>query len=111
MDDHFRFDLRREGAEAELKIFGEFDMTGVLRVEPELSEMLATDEIARLLLDLSGLDFVDSTGLGVIIDLDQRARRGDFELSIVPGPRHVQRVFEVTKLADVLPFREPPPAG
>ena len=111
VDDQFRFDLRRDGAEAELKIFGEFDMTGVLRVEPELGEMLATDEIARFLLDLSGLDFIDSTGLGVIIDLDQRARRGDFELSIVPGPRHVQRVFEVTKLADVLPFREPPPAG
>ena len=111
MDVEFRFDLRREGADAELKIFGEFDMTGVLRVEPDLSQLLATDEIERLVLDLSGLEFVDSTGLGVIIELDQRARRGDFELSIVPGPRQVQRVFEVTKLADVLPFREPPPTG
>ncbi len=111
MDDEFRFDLRREGADAELKIFGEFDMTGVLRVEPDLSQLLDTEEVERLVLDLSGLEFVDSTGLGVIIDLDQRARRGDFELSIVPGPRQVQRVFEVTKLADVLPFREPPPTG
>ena len=108
VDDEFHFDLRREGADAELMMCGEFDMTGVLRVEPELSEMLDGEEIARLVLDLSGLEFVDSTGLGVIIDLDQRARRGDFELSIIPGPRHVQRVFEVTKLADVLPFREPP---
>ncbi len=111
MDDEFRFDLRREGADAELKIFGEFDMTGVLRVEPDLSQLLDTEEVERLVLDLSGLEFVDSTGLGVIIDLDQRARRGDFELSIVPGPRQVQRVFEVTKLADVLPFREPPPTA
>ncbi len=111
MDDEFRFDLRREGADAELKIFGEFDMTGVLRVEPDLSQLLDTEEVERLVLDLSGLEFVDSTGLGVIIDLDQRARRGDFELSIVPGPRQVQRVFEVTKLADVLPFREPPPGA
>ena len=111
MEDEFRFDLRRDGTEAELKMFGEFDMTGVLRVEPQLSEMLSTEEVARLVLDLSGLEFVDSTGLGVIIDLDQRARRGDFELSIVPGPRQVQRVFEVTKLADVLPFEEPPAAN
>lgn len=110
VENEFRFDLRREGADAELKMFGEFDMTGVLRVEPELSELLGTEDFARLVLDLSGLEFVDSTGLGVIIDLDQRARRGDFELSIVPGPRQVQRVFEVTKLADVLPFQEPPAA-
>ena len=111
MDDQFRYDLRREGADAELSIFGEFDMTGVLRVEPELSSLLDAGGIERLVLDLSGLEFVDSTGLGVIIDLDQRARRGDFDLSIVPGPRHVQRVFEVTKLADVLPFRTPPAGG
>ncbi len=111
MDDEFHFDLRTEGANAELRIFGEFDMTGVLRVEPELNALLEKRDLDRLLLDLSGLEFVDSTGLGVIIDLDQRARSGEFELSIVPGPRHVQRVFEVTKLADVLPFQEPPPAG
>ena len=108
MHDEFSFDLRKEGHDVELKLFGAFDMTGVLRVEPELSTLLESREVARLVLDLSGCEFVDSTGLGVIIDLDQRARQGDFELTIVPGPRHVQRVFEVTKLADVLPFREPP---
>jgi anti-anti-sigma factor len=108
VDDGFHFDLRTEGANAELRIFGEFDMTGVLRVEPDLTQALDSGGIDSLVLDLSGLEFVDSTGLGVIIDLDHRARRGDFELSIVPGPRHVQRVFEVTKLADVLPFRDAP---
>ncbi len=111
MDDEFRFDLRKEGHDAELRIFGEFDMTGVLRVEPELTQVLEAGDLERLVLDLSGLDFVDSTGLGVIIDLDQRARRGEFELSIIRGPRHVQRVFEVTKLADVLPFEDPPSPG
>lgn len=111
MDGDFRFELSTEDRKAELKVFGEFDMTGVLRVEPELGRLLETAELDFLLLDLSGLEFIDSTGLGVIIDLDQRARRGDFELSIVPGPRHVQRVFEVTMLSESLPFREPPPAG
>jgi hypothetical protein len=30
---------------------------------------------------------------------------GEFELSLLPGPRHVHRVFEKTQLADTLPFR------
>ena len=108
MDGDFRFELSTADREAELKVFGEFDMTGVLRVEPELGRLLESGDVDSVLLDLSGLNFIDSTGLGVIIDLDQRARRGEFELSIVPGPRHVQRVFEVTMLSESLPFREPP---
>ncbi len=111
MDGDFRFELNAQDRDAELKVFGEFDMTGVLRVEPELGRLLEAQDFDSMLLDLSGLEFIDSTGLGVIIDLDQRARRGDFELSIVPGPRHVQRVFEVTMLSESLPFREPPPAA
>lgn len=111
MPGEFRFELNTADREAQLKVFGEFDMTGVLRVEPELGRLLESHDVDSMLLDLSGLDFIDSTGLGVIIDLDQRARRGDFELSIVPGPRHVQRVFEVTMLSESLPFREPPPGG
>ena len=111
MDGDFRFELNTADGAAELKVFGEFDMTGVLRVEPELGRLLESRDLDSVLLDLSGLDFIDSTGLGVIIDLDQRARRGDFELSIVPGPRHVQRVFEVTMLSESLPFREAPSGG
>jgi anti-anti-sigma factor len=111
VDGDFRFELSEDDGAAELKVFGEFDMTGVLRVEPELGRLLESHALRSLLLDLSGLDFIDSTGLGVIIDLDQRARQGEFELSIVPGPRHVQRVFEVTMLSESLPFQEPPTGG
>lgn len=109
MDGDFRFELRNEGRVLELKVFGEFDMTGVLRVEPELGRALEAGDFDSMVLDLSGLEFVDSTGLGVIIDLDRRAQAGEFELSIIPGPRHVQRVFEVTMLSDALPFVTPPP--
>lgn len=108
MDGDFRFELRSEGRVLELKVFGEFDMTGVLRVEPELGRALGDRDVDSMVLDLSGLEFIDSTGLGVIIDLDRRAQAGEFELSIIPGPRHVQRVFEVTMLSDALPFVTPP---
>ena len=101
----FHFAIDRDGPNARVKVFGEFDMTGVLRLEPDLGRLVDREELERLVLDLSGLEFIDSTALGVVIDLDRRARQGEFELSIVPGPRHVQRVFEVTKLSETLPFQ------
>ena len=108
MNRDFRFDIREQGPRAEVAVYGDFDMTGVLRLEPVLGELLEQKQLEHLELDLSGLEFIDSTALGVVIDLDRRARRGDFELALVPGPRHVQRVFEVTKLSETLPFREVP---
>ncbi len=110
MGNEFSFELEREGADAEVRVFGDFDMVGVLKLETELSTLGQDAGIQHLLVDLSGLQFIDSTALGLIIELDQRARRGEFELSLVPGPRHVQRVFEVTQLADTLPFRPSPEA-
>lgn len=103
----FRFEIQQDGPNAQVAVGGDFDMTGVLRLEPQLGRLLDAGGCERLLFDLSGLDFIDSTALGVLIDLDRRARMGDFELSIVPGPRHVQRVFEVTKLSETLPFQDP----
>jgi len=65
---------------------------------------LAAREAGGLLLDLSGLTFIDSSGLRLVVRLDVAAREGAFELSIVPGPHNVQRVFEIVGLADALPF-------
>jgi anti-sigma B factor antagonist len=57
-----------------------------------------------VVLDLSTLDFMDSSGIKLInqaIGLAAERERGFF---LVPGSRHIQRVFEVTGLIDRLPF-------
>ena len=58
----------------------------------------------RLVLDLSKLDFMDSTGLRLLLSLDADARHDGFSLAVVPGPAAVQRVFEITGTATMLPF-------
>jgi len=108
VDNEFSFELEQTEGHAAVRLFGDFDMRGVLKLETELSRLTREETVDALLLDLGGLHFIDSTALGLIIDLDQRARRGEFELALLPGPRHVHRVFEVTQLADTLPFRAAP---
>jgi len=89
-------------------IAGEFDMAATFSVEPALEQALETPGVRRLTLDLSGLTFIDSVGIGVVVQLAADLEARALELGIVPGPRHVQRVFTTIGMADVLPF-EPAP--
>ena len=64
----------------------------------------------RLILDLSQLEFMDSTGLRLILRWDAEARKDGFSIGLVPGPPVVQRVFELTGTAAALPFIRTDPA-
>ena len=60
-------------------IEGEFDMATTFSVEPALEQALETPGLRRVTLDLSGLTFIDSVGIGVVIqlaaDLEARGHR------------------------------------
>ena len=83
---------------------GELDFGTAFDVELRLEE--AMRRTRHLVIDLRNLDFIDSTGLGVLVEAQQRARREGVTLEVLPGPRAVQQVFEVSGLIDVLPFSE-----
>src|SRR5207253_1270255 len=73
---------------------GELDISRADDVEREL-ERLEAEGPSLLVLDLRGLEFLDSTGLRIILSADSRARRGGRRVVIVPGPESGLRV-EVT---------------
>ena len=83
---------------------GELDFGTAFDVELRLEE--AMRRANRLVIDLRPLSFIDSTGLGVIVEANQRARREGVTLEILPGPRAVQQVFAVSGLLDALPFSD-----
>jgi anti-anti-sigma factor len=84
---------------------GDFDMQATFTVEPALERALETPGLQRIELDLRGLEFIDSTGMGVIVRLHAEARQRGIALQLRRGPPHVHRVFEKAGLADALPFR------
>ena len=57
-----------------------------------------------VVLDLAGLEFIDSTGLRVIVRGAEAARRDGWELRLRHGPPAVQRVFEIAGVLGALPF-------
>lgn len=82
---------------------GELDIASARQLEERFA---ALDEQAptRVVIDLSGLMFIDSSGLRVLLLADARAREQGYELVLLPGQEPVQRVFEMTGALDVLRF-------
>jgi anti-sigma B factor antagonist len=95
--------VQRDG-ERVIAVTGELDLGSAERVQQELGRAQADDE-GPIVLDLSGLTFIDSTGLRVIIEANERLAAGESGWAIVPGPEPVHRVFELTGTAERLPFR------
>ena len=96
--------MTADGPRATAALRGEFDMAATFTVEPALEKLLDDPGLEALTLDLSSLQFIDSTGIGVLVRMSDEAQRRGVELAITPGRPEVQRVFEVAGLDDVLPF-------
>ncbi|HWT22240.1 MAG TPA: STAS domain-containing protein [Solirubrobacteraceae bacterium] len=100
-------DTTVEGAEARAALSGDFDMNATFTVEPVLERLLDKPGLERLTVDLSGLSFIDSTGLGVLVRMQTETRQRGLDYALVPGPPDVQRVFDTAGLTGSLPFTDP----
>lgn len=86
-----------------LSVSGELDLASSPMLDQELAR-LAAAEPALLVLDLRGLAFMDSTGLSVLVRAHHHAEQAGRRLVLVRGGPQVQRLLNLTGLADRLPI-------
>lgn len=82
---------------------GELDLASVGQFAQEVSRVEASDA-GRILLDLEGLEFIDSIGMNAIIRLSARLDLHGRSLLIRRGPDNVHRSFELCGLSSRLHF-------
>jgi anti-anti-sigma factor len=91
------------GEHVRVALAGELDLATVAEAEEAIARA-RRDTPGPLRLDLSEVTFLDSSGLRMVMELDAACRADGCRFSIAPGPRSVQRVFEVAGVLDILPF-------
>jgi anti-sigma B factor antagonist len=100
-----RIESRREGDTTVVVLEGELDLASAPDLERELRDAESNGS-ARVLIDLGGLGFMDSTGLQALLRARERANSSQHDLVLRRGPHQVQRVFELTKTVDAFNFQD-----
>ena len=83
--------------------FGAVDIDTAGQVREQIEHVTASGA-RRVVLDLYGVTFLDSSGLHLVLDADAASRAQGWEFGLIGGPAHVQRVFDLTGARARLPF-------
>jgi anti-sigma B factor antagonist len=89
-----------------LKVSGELDLSSAPLLDKQL-ELAETSDAASVVVDLDQVEFMDSSGLQVLIARVALSGNGNgnaTRYSVTRGSRQVQRLFEVAGVMDRLPF-------
>jgi anti-sigma B factor antagonist len=96
---HFRLEVRQQGQATVIAVSGELDLASSPALQEELDRAAASDS-ELLIIDLRELDFMDSTGLSVLVRAHQRIEEQGRQLAMVKGPQQVQRLLSLTGVAE-----------
>ena len=97
----FGVDVQRRDDVAIVQPHGELDIATVQTLHAALEGI---EDAGRVVLDLRGLSFIDSTGLRLLVALHRRAQRDGFQLTLVAPAAPADRAIRLSGLDQALPF-------
>ena len=83
---------------------GELDMATQGELRTAIEQQAARGAVT---LDLSGLRFLDTSGLRLVLETAEAARTKGFAFTVLPGIPAVQRLFDVAGVTELVPFATP----
>jgi anti-sigma B factor antagonist len=99
--------VQRAPGEVVLKLAGEIDMLTAAQLSSIVNEILA-EPPARIVLDMGGITFCDSQGLGTLVVLSRKASHAQTVLSLTNVGDFLLRVLDITGLRSALTVRNEP---
>jgi anti-sigma B factor antagonist len=96
--DDFRISVRDDGDAVTVTVEGEVDVATAPALRDELYRLIERGT-KRIVVDLGGMDFIDSTGLGVFVGALKRSRERGGELELQSLKPAARKIFDITGLS------------
>ena len=107
--DGFTFEADRTTDTVVVRLAGELDMQAGFQLEPELERLTRDPSTRALVVDMGGVEFMESTALGLLLALRERLQADEIRLLVANPSVPVRRLLSLTGAGDVLPIGEWPP--
>jgi len=98
----------RDGQRLMVRLAGELDHFCAQTVRRELDALLADQTVKQMVLDFTALQFMDSSGIGVLLGRYRLLRERGGELAVIHMNSHVGRIFHMSGLGRVIPVLDAP---
>lgn len=98
--EHLRIDVRREPDRVVLVLHGELDLASAPLLQSEIEQ--SAKESEQTVLDMRDLEFIDSTGLRIVLSAHQQAREQGRELALTHVQKQVKRLLSITRVDEHL---------
>lgn len=94
-----KLDTKTEGNEFIVKVDGDIDVNSVRELKGVLEEELENEP--NILLDCENLNYIDSTGLGVLVSTLKKVQKYGGNIKITKLKSYLGKIFNVTGLTKV----------
>jgi anti-anti-sigma factor len=91
--------VRDEGGTAVIELTGDIDRNAEAALDAAYSQV---EQAPSVVLDFAGVEYINSTGIAVIVGLLARARANRQSLGARSLSEHYRQIFEITRLADFM---------
>ena len=91
--------VRDDGSSAVIELHGDIDGSAEASLDAAYTRVEDSDDVR---LDFSGVSYMNSTGIALIVGLLARARKNGHTLSATGLSHHYREIFEITRLADFM---------
>jgi len=99
---HFDVRVREQGPTALVSLDGDFDIAATVAVSEAIGGLDIGGRTKQLIIDLRGLDFMDSSGVRLLFERDTAARADGHNLTVVRGRPDVQKLCRLTGIENRL---------
>jgi anti-sigma B factor antagonist len=97
----FALDVTQSDGWSVVAVTGELELATAPRLRQQVVSLIGGGR-SHLVIDLSGVDFIDSVGLGVIVGALKRCRTHGGDLMVVGAVPRVRLLFEITRLDEII---------
>jgi anti-anti-sigma factor len=95
-------DCEVRGKTAEVSLKGDLDMSAAFKLEPAIERLVSENAVDALVLDLAGVDFIDSAGVGSLLATHERLHDLGINATVKRASATVERVLDVSGTRTVL---------